>query len=313
MVDRQLIHALRLDGRVSFSAVAEVLGVSDQTVARRYKRMRGDGVLRVVGLPDPVRLGRGMWLLRLRATPDAAASVATALARRPDTTWVSLSSGGTEIVSAVQPSHTADRDDLLLQKLPRTPRIVSVGAYLLLRVFAGGSVGGAAPPDVLAPRQRAALAFAASGPVTPLEPADDGLLALLAKDGRTSLADLATGTGWSESTVRRRLTLLRSSGSIYFDVEVDPALLGYGVQVMLWLSVEPAHLDEVGHALAGHTEVVFAAATSGPTNLVATVVFQETAMVYDYLVRRIGPLPGVREIQTAPSIRTVKQVGTIER
>lgn len=313
-LDLQIIHALRLDGRVSFSAVADVLEVSDQTVARRYKRMRGEGLLRVVGLPDPVRLGHSTWLLRLQATPDAAGAVATALARRPDTTWVSLSSGGTEIVGIVQTSRDADRDDLLLHKLPRTPRIVSVGAHLLLRRFAGGPIGAAVLPNVLTPAQQAPLRFTVdpATPAAPLEPSDDALLALLAKDGRASLADLASGTGWSEPVTRRRLALLRSSGAVYFDLEADPVLLGYGVRMMLWLTVEPAHLDEVGNALATHPEVVFAAATTGPTNVVASAVFPDTSAVYDYLVRRIGPLPGVREVQTAPSIRTVKQVGTLE-
>ena len=112
--------------------------------------------------------------------------------------------------------------------------------------------------------------------------------------------------------VRRRLQLLRSTGALYFDVEIDSLLLGYGVHVMLWLSVEPAHLETVGKALAGHPEVVFAAATTGSTNVVASTIFPETSMIYDYLVRRIGPLPGIREAQTAPMISTLKQMGTLE-
>ncbi|MFD7134491.1 AsnC family transcriptional regulator [Streptomyces sp. NPDC059894] len=36
--DRGLIHALRIDGRAPFSAIADVLGVSAQTVSRRYRR-----------------------------------------------------------------------------------------------------------------------------------------------------------------------------------------------------------------------------------------------------------------------------------
>jgi len=52
-----------------------LLGVSDQTVARRYRRLREAGEVRVVARPDPVRLGHDMWLLRLRCTPDAATAV----------------------------------------------------------------------------------------------------------------------------------------------------------------------------------------------------------------------------------------------
>ena len=39
-LDRRLLHALHLDGRVSFRTLAAVLGVSDQTVSRRYSALR---------------------------------------------------------------------------------------------------------------------------------------------------------------------------------------------------------------------------------------------------------------------------------
>ena len=42
-LDRQLLHALQFDGRVSFRLLAEVLGSSEQTVARRYRRLRDAG------------------------------------------------------------------------------------------------------------------------------------------------------------------------------------------------------------------------------------------------------------------------------
>ena len=46
-LDRQLVHALQLDPRAPFSRVAAVLGVSDQTVARRYSRLRTDGLIAI--------------------------------------------------------------------------------------------------------------------------------------------------------------------------------------------------------------------------------------------------------------------------
>jgi DNA-binding Lrp family transcriptional regulator len=84
-LDRQLVQALQLDGRAPFSRIADVLGVSDQTVARRYTRLRTTGTIRVLGLTDPAALGEVVWLLRVQCTPDAAVSVAEAMARRSDT------------------------------------------------------------------------------------------------------------------------------------------------------------------------------------------------------------------------------------
>ncbi len=61
------------------------------------------------------------WFVRLQTTPGAADAIADALARRPDTRWVNLASGGTEITSlqARTPEH---RNDLFLRGLPGSRR-----------------------------------------------------------------------------------------------------------------------------------------------------------------------------------------------
>jgi DNA-binding Lrp family transcriptional regulator len=85
------------------------------------------------------------------------------------------------------------------------------------------------------------------------------------------------------------------------------------VQATLWLSVEPARLDEAGRALAGHLEVPFAAATTGPTNLVVTALFRDTEHLYEYLTGQLAVLPGVRSVETAPIIRTLKRTGSVHQ
>jgi DNA-binding Lrp family transcriptional regulator len=314
-LDRQLIHALQIDGRAPFSRIATVVGTSDRTVARRYRRLRSAGAVRVVGLANGRRLGHVDWLVRMRCTPDAATAVAAALSRRDDTSWVSLISGGTEI-TCITRTHTGTTDDeLLLQKLPRTPRITAVSAHCLLRAVAGTG-GWPGRTAVLSPQQIDCLS-----PVRPLAAevnrdvvltdADTRLLAALAKDGRTSQPRLAAATGWSETTVRRRLDQLRRADILYYSVEVDPRLFGHAAEAMLWLTVAPAALTTVTQALSTHGEIGFAAATTGPANVVAFVVCRDADALYEYLASSIGALDGVLQAETAPIVRRAKGAGTV--
>lgn len=140
----------------------------------------------------------------------------------------------------------------------------------------------------------------------PAEP-DERLLQVLAEDGRADHPTLAKATGWSESTVRRRLDQLRGSEILYFDVDVDPLLIGYTSETILWLTVAPARLGAVAEALATHQEIAYAAATTGPSNVVAFVVCRDHADLYDYLATRLGTTPGVQHVETAPVIRRVKR------
>src|SRR5882762_11281885 len=83
-LSHQIIHALQVDGRASFNRIATVLGVSEQTVARRYRRLRADGIVRVVGMVDPRRVGQTAWTVRIQCRPGTATKLADALARRGD-------------------------------------------------------------------------------------------------------------------------------------------------------------------------------------------------------------------------------------
>jgi DNA-binding Lrp family transcriptional regulator len=317
-LDRKLMHALQLDARAPFNQIASVLDVSDQTVARRFRRLRSAGVLRVVGLPDGQRLGHERWVIRLRCTPDAAGPVAEALARRTDTAWVALLSGGTEVSCAMQPRSPQDRDTLLLQKLPRMSRVTSVSAHSALHYFVGGPIGWSVLTTALTDRELARFGPAAPvdapdtdrGPVR-LDERDEVLLQELAKDGRIGYPELAAVTGWSESTVKRRVEHLRRAGAIYFEVEIDPRSLGYQVHARLWMSVPPSQLAAVGNALAGHPEIAFAAAITGSTNLLATVLCPDTTALYEYLTTRLGALTAIQHVETVPVIRQVKRAGTL--
>ncbi len=316
-LDRQLVHALTIDGRAPFSHIADVLNRSDRTVAHRYRRLRAAG-LRVVGQVDWWRLGWVTWLVRLRCAPEGASPIAAALSRRDDTAWVGVASGGTEITCITRARH--GRDHLLLEKLSRTRRINDVTAQCLLRPVAG-TAGWQGRTSALESEQiermrtvRGPQPAADTGePVNvDLSETDWALLRALATDGRTGYPRLAAVTGWSESTTRRRLTELHGDGILSFDVDIQPHLLGYTCQAALWLTVAPAQLTTVTHALAKHPEIAYAAATTGVTNVVAFAVCQTLDALYDYLANRIGGLSGVLQVETSPITRQVKRAGAVD-
>ncbi|WP_250031112.1 Lrp/AsnC family transcriptional regulator [Paractinoplanes maris] len=315
-LDRQLAHALQVDGRAAFSRIAAVLGTSDRTIARRYGRLRQSGALRVVGLAHAAALGHVDWLVRMRCTPDVAVPVGTALARRADTSWVTILSGGTEISCITRTRTQAAEGDLLLQKLPRTPRVTAVTAHCILRLTAG-TKGWPGRTAALSSDQVDALSpDAAEEHPVPREPvvptaADNSLLTALAADGRAGYPALAAATGWSETTVRRRLDELRRSNVMYFNVEIEPALFGYRAEASLWLTVAPASLTTVAEAVATHPQIGYAAAVTGSANVTASVICRDLGDLYDYLAVDIGALPGVVRAETAPVVRRLKAAGTV--
>lgn len=322
LLDRQLLHAFQLDGRAAFSAIAEVLGVSDRTVARRYDRLRSSGAVRVAGVPDSRLTGRADWLVRLSALPFSAAPLARALARRTDTARVTLASSGTEIVCVFR---VAAGGPAPLADLGRLPQITGVRAQRLLRPAMNGRWRGrtsALDEDQIAALQPSAAAdpvppagplAEADGAAVPLTRLDRSLLPALAADGRATYPAPARRSGWSESAVRRRLSELRRAAVVTFDVEVDAGLLGFSAQCLLWLTVTPARLGDVARTLAQDPEAAFVSTTTGPDNLFAIVVCRDTGALDTYLTDRLGALDGVDRVETALVTAYTRRAARVER
>ncbi|MEV4437950.1 AsnC family transcriptional regulator [Streptomyces sp. NPDC049577] len=314
-LDRGLVHALQIDGRAPFSRIAGVLGVSTQTIARRYRRLRAEAGLRVVGVADPGAAGLTQWLVRLTATPGTAQALAHSLARRDDTSWVKMTSGGTEIFAVVHAPHgAAGSRSLLLHDIPRRAGITAVSAHCLLHMYLGGPTSWRGRADALSAEQRERLvplgvAVSAQPGQEQRRAGDQELLEVLRRDGRAGYAELAAVSGLSEATAARRLADLRARGAVFFDVEADTAGFGVTTQALLWMSVAPAHLDRVATALAGHRELAVVAATTGRTNLLAHALCTDPADLHRYLTLRLGALDAILALESAPVLSTLKAVG----
>ena len=316
VLDRRIIQALYVDPRAPFSRLAEVLGSSEQTVSRRYRRLFDSRILRVVGQLDSQRLGQSDWAVRIRCAPGSAPTVADKLAQHPDTSWVQLASGGTEIFSTI---HSRDREQqtpLLLSQLSVGRPVVALEAYCLLHLFATGVSPPPGSNDLCQEEIDRLLSTARVR--TPSEPStvvlqdsDWPLVQALAEDGRASYRQLAERSHWHETTVRRRVEELIASGVLWFDVDLDSGAVGIGAPAVLWMSVVPAKLAQVGQALADRPEIPFVAATTGSTNLVAALLCENDRSLYEYITHEMAALDGITHMETAPVMRAVKMHATM--
>ncbi|KAA8884608.1 Lrp/AsnC family transcriptional regulator [Nocardia colli] len=317
VLDRQILHALVHDARIPFAKLGAVLDVSEQTVARRYRSLRERGITHVSGQVNAVPLGHARWVLRIKSTPDKALGLAESLARFPDLSWVTLLSTGSEVTCVSRPRSLERRDALLLHTLPRASQVREVTAHEVMHRFEADEewprFSHLFTEEQLRELGPQRSRQAGAGPDIPpdLTPEDEKMLALLGRDGRAPYAQIAAETGWTAPRAARRMAELVQSGVLYFDLDFAIERMGYGVRGALWLRVRPADLDAVGRAMVNHPEIVFAAATTGPTNLMASIVCRDTPHLYRYITERLGPLDGITDFEVTPSLRVLKQAQTL--
>ncbi|MBS1882397.1 MAG: AsnC family transcriptional regulator [Actinobacteria bacterium] len=316
-----MVHALLVAPRTPFSLLGDVLGSSEQTVARRYRRLVEGRVVHVRGLRGPLA-GFQDWVVRARVRAGSAGAVAAALAAREDVAWVAIAAGGAEVYCATRPRSAAQRDALLLERLPGASQVTALSAHAILHRYAGsGANEWSAFDDPLEPAQVRALEAerdprpegVLSNPRSrqvQLEPGDEALATALYEDGRASLAALAAAAGDSPGRTRRRLDALLSSGALYVDAEIATSALAFDVAASLWLAIAPAHLVEAAERMAAAPESAFVGAISGAQNLYVSLVCRDTAALYEFITQEVGALPAVSSVETVPIARKVKLAGS---
>ena len=93
-LDKRIIEHLQADGRRPFTQIALDLGVSEAAVRARTNRLIERGILQVVGVTDPLKLGfHQMAMIGIRCQSDRLVAVAEELAEMPEVDYVVITAG----------------------------------------------------------------------------------------------------------------------------------------------------------------------------------------------------------------------------
>lgn len=98
-LDKRIIEHLQQDGRRPFTRIAGELGVSEAAVRARTNRLVERGILQIVGVTDPMRVGfQQMAMIGIRCEASKLMAVATAVAGFPEVSYVVVTAGTYDIL-----------------------------------------------------------------------------------------------------------------------------------------------------------------------------------------------------------------------
>jgi Lrp/AsnC family transcriptional regulator for asnA, asnC and gidA len=120
-VNKRIIEQLQQDGRMSYAALAKVVGLSEAAVRQRVQRMLDSGVMQIVAVTDPLTLGfTRQVMIGLKVEGDMR-SVAERLAKVPEVDYVVICAGAYDLLAEM----VCTDDDHLLSLLNDQIRTIS--------------------------------------------------------------------------------------------------------------------------------------------------------------------------------------------
>ena len=134
-LDHAIIDSLQQDGRRPFTQIAAELGVSEAAIRTRTNRLIERGVLQIVGVADPLKLGYDqMAMIGVRCEADRMLEAADAIAEFEEVIYVVATAGAWDLMVEVVCLNNEDLLTFLTQKLRRIPGVVSTESFVYLRI-----------------------------------------------------------------------------------------------------------------------------------------------------------------------------------
>ncbi len=134
-VDQYIINAMREDGRVAFAQIAEKLNVSPGMIRIRYNRLVENGVLKVVAITNPLRLGfKTMAMIGVRTDGAKMLEVAAQIAALEEVIYLIVVSGRFDIVCEVVCRDNTELLRFLTEKLHSIDGVREAESFIHLKI-----------------------------------------------------------------------------------------------------------------------------------------------------------------------------------
>jgi len=131
---RAIIEQLQADGRRSYAAIGQAVGLSEAAVRQRVQKLTDAGVMQIVAVTDPMQVGFARQAMIGIGVNGDVEAVAAKLARIPEVDYLVVTAGSWDILAEV----VVEDDDHLLQVVNRHIRslegVVRTESWLSLKL-----------------------------------------------------------------------------------------------------------------------------------------------------------------------------------
>lgn len=125
------------------------------------------------------------------------------------------------------------------------------------------------------------------------------IIKLLNKDGRMSSAEIARRLGnITARTINNRINVLIEQDIINIHSIINPEAIGYCVLADVFIETEAGRLLDVAEQVSKLPQVSYLACATGDTDVIVSLRARELKELFDFIIEKIGKIPGVRHTQT---------------
>jgi Lrp/AsnC family transcriptional regulator for asnA, asnC and gidA len=133
-VNKRIIEQLQKDGRMSYAALAKVVGLSEAAVRQRVQRMLDDDVMQIVAVTDPLTLGfTRQVMIGIKVEGDMR-GVAQRIGKIPEVDYVVICAGAYDILAEMVCTDDDHLLELLNEQIRAIPGVAITETFVYLKL-----------------------------------------------------------------------------------------------------------------------------------------------------------------------------------
>ena len=131
---KRIIELLQDDGRLSYSAIAKDVGLSEAAVRHRVQKLIDSGVMQVVAVTDPLQMGFARQAMIGIKVNGNIREVATELAAMHQLDYIVITTGRFDILAEIVAESDDELLDIVSAQISAIDRVVSTETFVYLRL-----------------------------------------------------------------------------------------------------------------------------------------------------------------------------------
>jgi Lrp/AsnC family transcriptional regulator for asnA, asnC and gidA len=131
---KRIIELLQDDGRLSYSAIAKDVGLSEAAVRHRVQKLIDTGVMQVVAVTDPLQMGFARQAMIGIKVNGNIREVAAELSTMHQLDYIVITTGRFDILAEIVAESDDELLDIVSAQIAALDRVVSTETFVYLRL-----------------------------------------------------------------------------------------------------------------------------------------------------------------------------------
>lgn len=273
------------NGRATNAKIAQELGISVPTVAKKINSMLRDGVIAIKAIPSPANMGyKAAAFIGLTVDLKQIDNICAQLVDNIHINLLVTCFGGFNILLIVYFQDWPMLETFIKEELPGIKGVNRINTYLISE--AKKRYHEILPDGLAVNKSVTTDAF------------DQLLIKELIRNGRPNFIDLADKLHVNVSTISRRIAALLKSEIIEIMAVPNPAKIGYSASAFVLLHVDLSRPGEICDELSGYAEVHLVMRLMNDYDILFGVNTSDNESLYDFLKTKIANIDGVLSMDT---------------